>query len=835
MKFRRFIAAATAFALVCGAFPVYNNYFGGTSFTASAASVTEGALTFAVYSDHAAVTGYDKSVTDIVIPDTVEGVPVTEIGRNAFMYCSDITSMVIPDSVVSIGAYAFWDCRNMKLDKLPDSLTSIGQSAFYRCDQFTDIAIPAGVTEIPEGAFYWCDQLKSVTMGDAVTSIGDKAFIYCGDLETVELSPNIRTIGSYAFYSCMKLKELVLTDAIESVGTSAFAECSANIVADRIPVVGYQGNAQSTEYSKRGTSVKSYIHEKDGGFEIARADDNKAVMIDRCDSGGNFETVDSIRYELPIFGGVFFGEKYNFIVFGDTNYEEDDQREVFRIVKYSKDWERLGSTSIYGANTHIAVDGGSLRMAEKDGNLYVYTCHTMYASSRDGLHHQANLQIIVNQEAMVGAANDNNYASHSFDQFVRADESGVYYADLSDAYPRTVVLHNSDRKSLDALTIQGTIGDNSTGVTLGGLELSDKYVLLAGNTVDQSDAAAYDYDGQRNIFISVTDKALNNTVYRYLTSYKGTEGIRPMTPQLIKADNDRFYVLWQEINDGDGTAATYLAQLDGSGNTVAGPTALQGTWQLSDCQPIYGSDGIITWYTVPESGADPVLYRLDPEQALDPEYVPPVTTTTTAATGKSTTTTAVSQTTVSTEGGSQAVTTTTTSLRVRNVEFTFSGLSMIQGERGDIIITKNDGEIREMTLSYKRSDGTVYEQKLYPDENGAFSAGDTRTYRFTAEEALDEVYINAVFTGELPDFDFDFLPPETTTRSARNPGDANLDGTVTLNDAVAILQYIALEQKYPLEPQGFINADVDGTEGVSGSDALFIQKYDAKLVELPTE
>ena len=61
-------------------------------------------------------------------------------------------------------------------------------------------------------------------------------------------------------------------------------------------------------------------------------------------------------------------------------------------------------------------------------------------------------------------------------------------------------------------------------------------------------------------------------------------------------------------------------------------------------------------------------------------------------------------------------------------------------------------------------------------------------------------------------------------------GDANLDGKVSISDAVRILQYIANGQKYALEEQGLINADVDGKAGVTGSDAMEIQKYDAKVI-----
>ncbi|MBQ8960114.1 MAG: cellulose 1,4-beta-cellobiosidase [Ruminococcus sp.] len=63
-------------------------------------------------------------------------------------------------------------------------------------------------------------------------------------------------------------------------------------------------------------------------------------------------------------------------------------------------------------------------------------------------------------------------------------------------------------------------------------------------------------------------------------------------------------------------------------------------------------------------------------------------------------------------------------------------------------------------------------------------------------------------------------------------GDANVDGKVDLQDAVAILQYAALPAKYPLTDQGLLNADVvdNGTSGVNGIDALSIQMYDAKLI-----
>ena len=60
-------------------------------------------------------------------------------------------------------------------------------------------------------------------------------------------------------------------------------------------------------------------------------------------------------------------------------------------------------------------------------------------------------------------------------------------------------------------------------------------------------------------------------------------------------------------------------------------------------------------------------------------------------------------------------------------------------------------------------------------------------------------------------------------------GDANGDGRLTLNDAVAILQYVALPAKYPLTGQCKSNADCDGSAGITGGDALWVQLMDAGM------
>ena len=92
------------------------------------------------------------SEKNIVVPSTINGVPVTKIRRLAFS-AANIESIVIPDSVTTIEYDAFKECTSLKSVTLPDSITTIESGTFYACTALTDIAIPDSVTEIGSSAF----------------------------------------------------------------------------------------------------------------------------------------------------------------------------------------------------------------------------------------------------------------------------------------------------------------------------------------------------------------------------------------------------------------------------------------------------------------------------------------------------------------------------------------------------------------------------------------------------------------------------------------------------------------------------------------------------------
>ena len=395
-------------------------------------------------------------------------------------------------------------------------------------------------------------------------------------------------------------------------------------------------NVGLNNYTVWASTVKSHLVDKgDGTFIRVEAVGDK-VVVETYDSSMNCLDGFAIDMELPIFGGFYYGSDRNFLVFGQTNYEESDQVEVVRVVSYTRDWQRIGAASLYGANTYIPFDAGSLRFAEYGGYLYIRTAHEMYMTS-DGYHHQANMTLnvriadMVVTDSVTGISNVAlGYVSHSFDQYIGVDGTTLVAADLGDAYPRSVVLMRytapagqdsfmSDGyyycfvEHLDVLPISGDIGANATGVSIGSFRITDSHYLVAGTTVDQG--AGYDAWVQRNIFITATDKnnfTADGTTIRYFTDYAADANVKVNTPYLISLDDGRYFLLWSETVER--TETLKYCFVDATGAQV-GSTVYSASGMLSGCEPIV-FDGKIMWYVT--SNSAPLFFTIDLE---NPEQV----------------------------------------------------------------------------------------------------------------------------------------------------------------------------------------------------------------------
>ena len=137
----------------------------------------------------------------ITIPETYDGKPVVEIGRDAFLNCAGLTSITIPSSVKSIGWYAFSGCTGLTSITIPSSVTEIDWFAFANCTGLTTATI-GGNCEIGAGAFSGCTSLTDVTIQSGITTIGWSAFKGCTKLSSISIPASVTSVDRYAFYNC---------------------------------------------------------------------------------------------------------------------------------------------------------------------------------------------------------------------------------------------------------------------------------------------------------------------------------------------------------------------------------------------------------------------------------------------------------------------------------------------------------------------------------------------------------------------------------------------------------------------------------------------------------
>ena len=378
-------------------------------------------------------------------------------------------------------------------------------------------------------------------------------------------------------------------------------------------------NVSDNNYSAAATTVKSYLQVNSDGTinRIEYIDDS--IVIETYNSSFKLQSTKTLEKELSSFGGFYSGEKYNFLVFGQNNPNEDDTVEVMRVVKYSKTWQKLGTASVKGENTYQIFASGSCRMTELDGVLFVDTAHTMYTSS-DGLHHQSNMLVKIDEETMninycrsgVMNISSTGYVSHSFNQFILTDGDYIYTIDHGDAYPRAVSICKTlpDKISPEnvalALKILGDTDSTATGVSVGGTELSANNCLIAGNSLEQQETL--DFNKTRNIFLTVTPKdnlSTNSTTIKWLTNYDDTREHEVYTPHLVKINDNKFLIMWEEETNNE-YGQIKMVLVDGSGNTLSKTITIGG--RLSDCKPVIYNNKV-TWYVT--VGGAPIFFSID--------------------------------------------------------------------------------------------------------------------------------------------------------------------------------------------------------------------------------
>ena len=236
----------------------------------------EGVLIYKIIDDKAYISGYDSNISgDIVIPETLGGYPVEEIGMSAFSNCDGITGVTFNKNIKYIGYYSFSGCDNLKRITVPNGAeVAIFNSAFSGCTKLTDVSImnsscivsgtafdgtawyeaqPDGDVyvgstyykykgEMPENtsitikngtesiadyAFDYCDTLTNIVIPDSVRFIRYGAFRKCSGLTSVSIPKNVTEIEKYTFKECTALKSVKLPENLGIINEEAFDGCSS--------------------------------------------------------------------------------------------------------------------------------------------------------------------------------------------------------------------------------------------------------------------------------------------------------------------------------------------------------------------------------------------------------------------------------------------------------------------------------------------------------------------------------------------------------------------------------------------------------------------------------
>jgi len=197
--------------------------------------------TYTVSNGEATITKYNGAGGVITIPSALGGYTTVAIGYQAFYYCTSLTSVTIPDSVITIGYQAFHSCTSLISITIPNNVTSIGDNAFAYCSSLKSVTIGDNVTTIGQQAFYSCTSLTSVTIGKNVTTIGDSTFAYCSSLTSITIPSNVTSIGYTAFAYCSSLASITIGNSVTSIGDTAFAYCSSLAfvtIGDSVTTIG---------------------------------------------------------------------------------------------------------------------------------------------------------------------------------------------------------------------------------------------------------------------------------------------------------------------------------------------------------------------------------------------------------------------------------------------------------------------------------------------------------------------------------------------------------------------------------------------------------------------
>lgn len=192
------------------------------------------------YTDHGTyieLTDYTGASSDLSIPETINGKPVTKLGTSLFRDNTSLTNIFVPFNIQSIETSSFYRCRNLISIGVAgenSSYCSVGGALFNKSRTIiihypenkagSTYEVPAGVTTIGDYAFYSCNNLIRAILPDSLTHIGFRGFQLCASLSEINFPPNLESIDNVAFAST-DLEDVIIPASVSFIHDNAFTSC----------------------------------------------------------------------------------------------------------------------------------------------------------------------------------------------------------------------------------------------------------------------------------------------------------------------------------------------------------------------------------------------------------------------------------------------------------------------------------------------------------------------------------------------------------------------------------------------------------------------------------
>ena len=388
--------------------------------------------------------------------------------------------------------------------------------------------------------------------------------------------------------------------------------------AEAAGTVSWNSNTKPAACSTMTVNIKSkaYMAKISSGYMRVFYDGSK-ICIEYYDDDFTLTRSGTLDMELDTWGGFYSGTDGYYIVEGQSNAEEDDNKEVIRVIRYNRDWERTGAasiksnTSLFGGEVGYPFSSGSCSMCEYGGKLYLATGHRGYVDESVGQGHQGLLLVEVDKSSMTGSIVKCDLW-HSFAQHIAAGSDGVYIYEQSEGSRCTRIskYDPSTGKTSGPVNVLEYGGSHTSAwaiacyATVDGMALSSDNALGVGTSIEQSQYDNYSSSMPYNIYLTVTPKnnfTSEGTQLKWLTSYTGG-GKRFDGVSITKLNDNRFLVAWgeygeradeEDANDPLSSYKLHYLFVDGMGNVIGSEHTADAP--VSDCRPIPAGNKV-TYY-----------------------------------------------------------------------------------------------------------------------------------------------------------------------------------------------------------------------------------------------